>query len=252
VVGLVGGALLKLRRAAVEARSPEAPAVAPRPRDDELRELADRLVEAEAELVAAEESVKAAGESEAELAELDADEYLGTIEPSEYERRRAEVEQRAFEARKDRDRKARIVAALRGRAADLAQAIARDRVTEARQQLENEERVVAEAMATMRRAERDRAEAEQVLARAERALSEARVPFDPRAARNASERRSQELEQVRWAARHGRDDDVPAHLREAVAEERARLQRVADEENLRTRERARASWAQFGGSPFPD
>ena len=53
--------------------------------EDQLRTLADAIEDAEADLAKSEAEVEAADALEAELSELSADEYLGTIEPGEYD-----------------------------------------------------------------------------------------------------------------------------------------------------------------------
>lgn len=71
-------------------------------------------------------AVEAAETAQNELAQLDADSYLGTISPDEHLRRRADVETRLIAARKDRERAENARTALMERARALAQSMASD------------------------------------------------------------------------------------------------------------------------------
>jgi hypothetical protein len=68
--------------------------------------------------------------AERELNELSADEFLGTIPPDAYQRRRADLDGRRRDLRDRRQRVDATVATLARRASELAEQIARDRQAE--------------------------------------------------------------------------------------------------------------------------
>jgi cytochrome c-type biogenesis protein CcmH/NrfG len=92
---------------------------------DRLRSALDAAKADRARLKSEAATLDAAGR---ELAELTADEYLGTIAPDEFERRRAELETRRRDVQERRDRTETIVATLarRARMCDPAPGLAPD------------------------------------------------------------------------------------------------------------------------------
>lgn len=220
-------------------------------RDDpaaELGRLDEAIVRAEAELTAAEAEVQASEALEAELGELSADEYLGNVAPHEYERRRAEVEERRRSADRARERAETVVSTLRARAADLAEQIAARHEAEAEQALRAAEEEVARYAATLADAERRRDEAADTLLDAHHASVDARAAYDREAAEAAGARARQESETVRWHAQHKptRPDEWPRHLRAEIAETVERLRQEADEARARREEEAWRSREEVG------
>ena len=219
----------------------------------ELARLADKLADAERQLDHDRRAEEHAQAEQQQLGELDADEYLGSIDPHEYARRRAAIETHLVEARQARERSERIVETVRRRAADLADEIGYEAELAAHRELEQADARVAEARRELHARERARARAAERRVAVRRERSEARARFDPKAAQAAAQARQQRNEQVESYARmpRWRDGEIPRALRDEVAAKRAELAARERDERERTREAADASWRELLNTPYP-
>lgn len=92
--------------------------------EERLAALREALADAERERAEAKRELEATVALDTELSELTADEYVGTIDPADYDRRQSELETRRRGAHAPHDKSESLVEILRGRCADLAEAIA--------------------------------------------------------------------------------------------------------------------------------
>lgn len=149
--------------------------------DDRERELA----QLDAKLPAAAASLERATEAAARIpklveaqAELAADAFLGDVDGAEQDRRRVDLEAQIADLRANRKAARKLLATLRGRAADLAEEIAREIEAKASDALHEREAAVADAQAILAEKERELEAAAELLRAAEYETMWARAPFD--------------------------------------------------------------------------
>jgi hypothetical protein len=181
-----------------------------------------QLRAAERELTAAEEALEQAQADERDLGALSVDDYLGTLEPGEYERRRADVQLRLVEGEREVARWKTIVDGVREKAISVvveANDAKLSTVLAERTQLANER------LKLLRKLDENE-QADDALARREKAIEDERLPalarLDPAAAEALKARekdRHDEAVQLAHQRIRGEDVDVPEELAALVRKE---------------------------------
>lgn len=206
----------------------------------ELAELREALARAETEAAAAASESKRV---EAEVRhELDALLTEVDLTPESWRDAQAVGLARSEGAEAAASFAGRRVLGLRGRAANISEQIAAERIAKAEAALRAATVAVAAAEEEfdLARAARDRAAI--TLEDVQDEALDVRAEFDPEAARSRDDRARQEREQIRWFAENPLAvDQVPRRLRAAVELERERLDREAVEGRARMAEEARES-----------
>jgi hypothetical protein len=222
---------------------------------EELADLDARIAATEAELPADEAEATAAEAAEAEeLRALQVDLALGRLDEDEYETAAKAVRERTAEACRRLDRQSGVLGALRGRAAELAEAIAEAVISEvsARVEVANARAVLAASELAARQSEL--AAVAEELAETRQRVAWASAPYDDAVRSRMIESDRQDAQRVRALVNAPeivrehelRTQPLPQRLRRAVDEGIVRLREDAEQERERTREAARRSWEAVG------
>jgi chromosome segregation protein len=205
----------------------------------ERRSLLSRLDAAMGEVESARERLDAV-EAQARVRERELGEAagLGTIDDATHAAQLAEVEANV-QAAADRLGRAEAAAeGVRAKGREVACRLADDLRSEARAAAAGATERVMELREQLVAAQRLADEAEEAIVLVEEDAHQLVEPFADREERRAREiRRRQIRERVEWYARNP-GSEVPAQLREQVAEARARINRQRDEENAARRDLA--------------